>query len=183
MMILACNHISKAFLEKPILTDVTFQIEKFEKVALVGINGAGKTTLLRIIMGDLIPDSGTVTRTRDLTVGYLAQIQNVNSENTIREELTSVRQPIIDMENKLTQYEKDMAVEKVQRLLLLLMTITFCRTGSRSSAATAGAEKSTVSSKDSLLMEMLQIRKYQHFQAVRKQESHLENYCSSALIL
>ena len=119
-MILACNHISKAFLEKPILTDVTFQIEKFEKVALVGINGAGKTTLLRIIMGDLIPDSGTVTRTRDLTVGYLAQVQNVNSENTIREELTSVRQPIIDMENKLTQYEKDMAVEKGAALTSLV---------------------------------------------------------------
>ena len=78
-MILACHHISKAFLEKPVLNDVTFHIEKGEKCALVGINGAGKSTLLKIIMGELEPDSGTVVTERGLTVGYLAQIQNVSS--------------------------------------------------------------------------------------------------------
>ncbi|MDO4285318.1 MAG: ATP-binding cassette domain-containing protein, partial [Eubacteriales bacterium] len=45
-MILACHHISKQFLEQPVLTDVTFHMEKGEKAAIVGVNGAGKSTLL-----------------------------------------------------------------------------------------------------------------------------------------
>ena len=50
-MILSCHHISKSFLEVPVLTDVTFHLEKGEKAAIVGINGAGKSTLLKIITG------------------------------------------------------------------------------------------------------------------------------------
>ena len=46
-MILSCHHISKSFLEVPVLTDVTFHLEKGEKAAIVGINGAGKSTLLK----------------------------------------------------------------------------------------------------------------------------------------
>ena len=119
-MILACHHISKAFLEKPVLNDVTFHIEKGEKCALVGINGAGKSTLLKIIMGELEPDSGTVVTERGLTVGYLAQIQNVSSENTIYEELLSVKADVIAMENQLTDYEHRMASVRGEELNELL---------------------------------------------------------------
>ncbi|WP_130836845.1 ribosomal protection-like ABC-F family protein [Lachnoclostridium sp. Marseille-P6806] len=108
-MILATHHIHKAFLEKPVLQDVSFQLEKGEKAAIIGINGAGKTTLLKILLGELEPDSGTVSRVRDLSVGYLAQRQNVDSGHTVREELTAVKQPVIDMERRLTEYEARMA--------------------------------------------------------------------------
>jgi ATP-binding cassette subfamily F protein 3 len=123
-MILSCHHISKAFLEHPVLTDVTFGIEKGEKTALVGINGAGKTTLLRIIMGEMEPDSGTVTRTRDLSIGYLAQNQNVSSENTILQELMSVKQDLIDMEKKISGYEARMASVKGEALTALMEEYT-----------------------------------------------------------
>ncbi len=115
-MILALSHISKAFLEKPVLTDITFHLEKGEKAAIVGANGAGKTTLLRIILGELEPDSGTVTRSRDLTIGYLAQKQNVSSENTIRAELLSVKAPLIAMEQQLSDYEQQMASARGEEL-------------------------------------------------------------------
>ncbi len=107
-MILACHHISKQFLENPILTDVTFHMEKGEKAAIVGINGAGKSTLLKIIIGQMQPDEGTVAFSRDTTFGYLAQNQNVSSENTIYEEVLSVKQHLIDMERQIDAYEKNM---------------------------------------------------------------------------
>jgi len=59
-MILSVNNISKSFHEVPVLKDVSFHIEDYEKAAIVGINGAGKTTLLQIIGTLSTPDSGTV---------------------------------------------------------------------------------------------------------------------------
>ena len=52
-MILACNNITKAFVENTVLSKVSFHIEEREKAAIVGINGAGKSTLLKIIVGEL----------------------------------------------------------------------------------------------------------------------------------
>ena len=82
-MILSCQNISKSFNEKSILNDVSFHIEDHDKAAIVGINGAGKTTLLRIITGEMTADTGIVTLAKGKSFGYLAQNQNVNSENTI----------------------------------------------------------------------------------------------------
>ena len=64
-MILSCHHISKSFLEVPVLTDVTFHLEKGEKAAIVGINGAGKSTLLKIITGEMKSDEGTVSVSKE----------------------------------------------------------------------------------------------------------------------
>ena len=89
-MILACNNISKAFGTDEIIKNASFHIEEREKAAIVGINGAGKTTLLRIIMGEYTPDSGEVTIAKDRTIGYLAQHQNLTTDNTIYDELLSV---------------------------------------------------------------------------------------------
>lgn len=107
-MILSCQNLSKAFNEKPILKDVSFHIEEHDKAAIVGINGVGKTTLLRIIVGELSADSGIVTLKKEASFGYLAQNQNVNSENTIYEELLSVKAPVIAMEKQLREMEEKM---------------------------------------------------------------------------
>ena len=77
-MILSVNHIHKSFQEVPVLQDVSFHIEAYDKAAIVGINGAGKTTLLRIIMKELAPDEGAVTVSKDTTIGYLSQHQAVS---------------------------------------------------------------------------------------------------------
>ena len=91
-MILSCQNISKTFSEIKILENVSFHIEDYEKAAIVGINGAGKTTLLRILTGELTPEKGTVTISKNKTLGYLAQNNAVDSSNTIYEELLSIKQ-------------------------------------------------------------------------------------------
>lgn len=104
-MILSCQNISKAFNEVPVLCNVSFHIEDYDKAAIVGINGAGKTTLLRIIVGEQPADEGIVTLAKGKTLGYLAQNQNVDSENTIYEELLSVKAEVISMEQKIREME------------------------------------------------------------------------------
>ncbi len=107
-MILSCQNISKAFLEEPVLCHVSFHIEEHEKAAVVGINGAGKTTLLRIIAGEIQADEGLVTLSRDKTLGYLAQNQDVDSSRSLYDELLSSRSDIITMEQKIRQMELSM---------------------------------------------------------------------------
>ena len=107
-MILSCQNISKAFNEQPILQNVSFHLEDYDKAAIVGINGAGKTTLLRIIVGEQPSDEGIVTLSKGKTLGYLAQNQDVNSENTIYDELLSEKADIIEMEQKIRKIEQSM---------------------------------------------------------------------------
>ena len=107
-MILSCNNISKSFGTDVIIKSCSFNIEDHEKAAIVGINGAGKSTLLKIITGIEPADTGLVTLAKDKTLGYLSQQQNLNSANTIYDELLSVKQYILDMEAQLRSIENQM---------------------------------------------------------------------------
>ena len=107
-MILSCNNISKSFGTDVITKSCSFNIEDHEKAAIVGINGAGKSTLLKIITGIEPADTGLVTLAKDKTLGYLSQQQNLNSDNTIYDELLSVKQYILDMEAQLRSIENQM---------------------------------------------------------------------------
>lgn len=107
-MILSCNNISKSFGTDVIIKSCSFNIEDHEKAAIIGINGAGKSTLLKIITGIEPADTGLVTLAKDKTLGYLAQQQNLGSDNTIYDELLSVKQYILDMEKELRSIEKRM---------------------------------------------------------------------------
>lgn len=107
-MILSCNNISKSFGTDVIIKSCSFNIEDHEKAAIVGINGAGKSTLLKIITGIEPADTGLVTLAKDKTLGYLSQQQNLNSDNTIYDELLSVKQYILDMEAQLRSIENQM---------------------------------------------------------------------------
>lgn len=104
-MILSCQNITKAFIENTVLSNVSFHIEDYEKAAVVGINGAGKTTLLRIIVGDLAPDSGQVILSKGKTLGYLAQNAGLQSENSIYDELLSVKSNLVTLEQQIRETE------------------------------------------------------------------------------
>ncbi len=108
IMILACHGISKAFGENVIVTEGSFHIEDHEKAALVGPNGAGKTTLFKMIAGELPADSGEVVLTRDKTLGYLAQHQDMVSGSTIYEEVKLAKADIIAMEEQLRAIELEL---------------------------------------------------------------------------
>ena len=119
-MILSCNNITKTFGTNTILSDCSFHIEEREKAAIVGPNGAGKSTLLKIIMGRLPADDGTVTISKDKTLGYLAQHQNLSSDGTIYDELLSVKKDIIALEEKIRETEQQMKNATGEQLDTLL---------------------------------------------------------------
>ena len=107
-MILSCSNITKSFGDKHILKQVSFHLEDHEKAAIVGINGAGKTTLLKIMIGELAADEGVVALSKGTTIGYLAQHQDLDSENTIYEALLEVKRPVIEMEERIRSLELKM---------------------------------------------------------------------------
>ena len=119
-MILSLSNINKSFGSKEILKQVSFHIEDHEKAAIVGINGTGKSTLLKIIVGNLDADSGVCTLSKDKTLGYLAQQQDLQSHQTIYNELLEVKRPLIEMEQRIRQLELEMnsvSGEKLEQLL------------------------------------------------------------------
>jgi len=107
-MVLACQNISKAYGITEILNNINFYIEAKEKLAIVGVNGAGKSTLLKIIMQEEEADEGQVVIGKDISIGYLAQHQNDYYDKTIYEELVSVKQNVIDLQEQIRQLEQDM---------------------------------------------------------------------------
>ena len=119
-MILDCQNISKSFGADEILKNVSFHINEYEKAAIVGINGAGKSTLLKIIMHQLSSDEGNVILSKDATVGYLAQYQDMAGARTVFEEVLSAKEDLIQMEAKLRDMEAQMPFlngEELNRLL------------------------------------------------------------------
>jgi len=80
------NGVSKAFGSVTGLRDVSFQINPFEKIGLIGANGAGKTTLLKIIGRAHDIDTGTVTRKSGLQIGTLDQIPDFHEGTSVLEE-------------------------------------------------------------------------------------------------
>lgn len=123
-MILSCNNISKTFGTDIILSDCSFNIEEREKAAIVGPNGAGKSTLLKIIIGELSADSGIVTMSKDKTIGYLAQHQNLSSDGTIYDELLSVKKDVIELESRIRATEHQMKTAEGDVLESLLEQYT-----------------------------------------------------------
>ena len=107
-MILNATNISKSFGSNEIIKDATFLVNEHEKVAIVGVNGAGKTTLLKILTGEESADSGSITLAKDAKLGYLRQINNVDSALSIIDELYTVIEPILKMEKRMSQMQEDM---------------------------------------------------------------------------
>src|SRR6185295_309314 len=85
MPVVALEHISHAYGHLPLLEDASLQIDKGERVAIIGRNGAGKSTLLQIIGGDLIPDSGSVWVQPGARITRLVQDVPLSTDRTVAE--------------------------------------------------------------------------------------------------
>ncbi len=107
-MILSVNNVSKSFGSDEIIRSASFHIEEHEKAAIVGANGVGKSTLLKMIVGELAPDTGEVIPAKGITIGYLAQDQDLSSHRTIYEEMAEVKRPVIRMEERMRELEHSM---------------------------------------------------------------------------
>ena len=85
--IISIEELNKSFAEKLICKDNSFGIFANEKIGLVGINGCGKSTLLKLLIGIEPADSGNITFRKNIRVGYLPQIPQLDPEKTIYEEI------------------------------------------------------------------------------------------------
>lgn len=120
MAILSAQNLSKTFYIEPIFTDIGFLIEPGEKIGLIGSNGSGKTTLMEMLAGDLSPDTGDITTTKDLHIGYLEQHVSITEGASIYEECMASFQSVIDMERDIRRMEEEMAHVKGEELELLI---------------------------------------------------------------
>lgn len=107
-MLLDVNGIDKTFIDNHVLKNISFHLNDYDKAALVGINGSGKSTLIKIIMNELQADAGVVTFAKDTSVGYLAQNAIIDSDNTIYEEVITVKSDLLKAEASLRDMESKM---------------------------------------------------------------------------
>ena len=121
-MILDCQNISKAFGTNVILDNVSFHLEDKEKMAIVGINGAGKTTLLKIIMQEEEADSGQIVLSKDRTIGYLSQHQDIFYDDTVYGVMEDAMKPVIELQDKIRKLEQDMTTLTGDELKAALST-------------------------------------------------------------
>ncbi len=103
MNLLSVENISKAFGERVLFENISFGINKDQKIAFVAKNGTGKTTLLNIISGKDQPDSGQVVSRNGIHIAFLSQNPDFNDELTIEETIFAVENPILKV---IQEYEK-----------------------------------------------------------------------------
>ncbi len=103
MITLTAKGICKSYGVDEILKDVSFYIEEGDKVGIVGKNGAGKSTLLKILSGETECDSGEYFIASNMSIGYLKQVDNFDSEKTLIEEVEGI---FIDIKNLEKEIEK-----------------------------------------------------------------------------
>ncbi|CAJ1221089.1 ABC-F family ATP-binding cassette domain-containing protein [Limosilactobacillus fermentum] len=109
MLLLQTNDVLRRFGADVLFHNINLQVVDHARVALVGRNGAGKTTLLKMIAGITQPDEGTITKAKGLSIGYLAQDQGLDSENSIWAELDTVFGSLHQMEAEIHHLEGQLA--------------------------------------------------------------------------
>ncbi|MNM18286.1 putative ABC transporter ATP-binding protein YheS [compost metagenome] len=108
-MLLQATGITKLYGIQPVLEGINLQVNEKERVGLVGVNGAGKSTLLKIMAGELSYDGGQIYKSKETTVGYLAQNSGLQSDRTIQEEMLAVFEPLLQAEAELREMENRIA--------------------------------------------------------------------------
>ncbi len=109
MSLISVSKLNKSYGVKPVLEDVSFHVNKGDRIGVVGANGAGKSTLIRILAGDLQPDSGDIFRERDLSFGYLRQRDHFPSGGTVREEMERIFSWQQKAEKRLAELTEEMS--------------------------------------------------------------------------
>lgn len=129
MSILYCRNCGVDVSGEALFRQVTFSVEKGEKVGLVGPNGAGKTTLLRACLGEHRLESGQVHLTG--TVGYLPQNPLIEEQGTVWESMLEERSDLIEMRNQLHALEEKMSMNPDEKVFeqYSVLTDSFERSG------------------------------------------------------
>ena len=103
------DKLSVEFGVKPLFTDVSYVINRHDRIALVGKNGAGKSTMLKIIAGLQQPTSGRVSKPKELSIGYLPQVMVLSDSLTVRQETEKAFSDTITLEQHLDSLNQQLA--------------------------------------------------------------------------
>ena len=123
MAILTVNNIQQSFGEEIVLQNITFEMQKGERVGLVGVNGSGKTTLFKVLTGEYTPDTGSVVFGKDTVLGYMEQHVCRDFHKTAFDEVMTVFAPLLRMERELEDLSALLegtahSQEELERLIL-----------------------------------------------------------------
>jgi ATPase subunit of ABC transporter with duplicated ATPase domains len=128
---LSIKKINKSYGGKSILSDVSFDLARGQKIALIGYNGSGKSTLLKILAGLESPDSGSVNLAEEIKINYLPQEVNLSSNLTIEEYLketaglTKLEKKMRELESGLIKKEKLQEYGEIQQAYTALDGYSF----------------------------------------------------------
>lgn len=114
-MTIVVENLTKNFGEKAVFSDVSFRLEKEEKVGLIGANGEGKTTLMRILLGFEEYDGGKVQIDKMIKIGYAAQ--NAKVSGTLWQQLASDSKEIFALQKQMRTLEKEISLQKDEQSL------------------------------------------------------------------
>lgn len=109
MAILTVNNIKKMFGTDVILENVSFEVQKGDRIGLVGINGSGKTTLFKILNDEYTADEGSFTPARETSIGYMEQHVCRDMEKPAFDEVMTVFEPLLRMEAELERLNAEIA--------------------------------------------------------------------------
>ena len=116
MNYLSVENISKAYGERVLFENVSFGINKDQKIALIAKNGAGKSSLLKILIGQDTPDTGQVVSRKGLKIAFLSQEPALPEELTIEDYIFQEENPILKViqqyEHALEHPEDEVAYQK-----------------------------------------------------------------------
>lgn len=105
MIAVNLTHLKLDLFARPILTDIDWEIHADRCVGLIGPNGAGKSSLLKLIAAELVPDGGSITRARGLTIGFLQQEPVLDPEQTALDEVLTAHAELHSVEAELQRIE------------------------------------------------------------------------------
>ncbi len=117
---LQIENLTKSFGDKVLFTDINFGVLQGQKIALIAKNGTGKTSLLNIIAGKDSQDSGDISFRKDIKLGYLEQIPEMNENNTVINELFNSTDPVLsvirDYERMVESGQEDGMTEILEKM-------------------------------------------------------------------
>ncbi|GAY75763.1 ABC transporter ATP-binding protein [Sporolactobacillus inulinus] len=103
MLLIEANDVFFSYGDKQIYQDMNFRLMEGEHIALVGHNGAGKSTFLKLLLGQLLPDSGSIKKRHNLNIGVIEQHLHFEKEKSIYEVLQDAFGDLFDAERKMNE--------------------------------------------------------------------------------
>ncbi len=112
MIILQGQQLARHFGSDVLFENLDIEIQNKSRIGLVGPNGAGKSTLLKMITGQEEPSLGHISMPKNIEIGYIAQEHNFDTNETIWDEMLQVFTPLIELGNKMTAIQEQLAQQE-----------------------------------------------------------------------